>query len=122
MISPFQIVLLISLAANALLGYTYLGQRDDLTALKSNLQSMEQQRDGARRAASDCSDAVEDMRTLADKRLKAAATARAEASDAAKKANKRADDLLKSQPAVPGDMCASAQIRVDTWLQNRGQK
>ena len=62
------LALLASLAANGLLGWAYLGQRDDATQARADLGAMEQQRDGARADARACSDATDDLRTLADQR------------------------------------------------------
>lgn len=113
-ISPILIALIISLAANGVLGWSYLGQRDATTAATH-------QRDQARTDASACSDATEDLRTLANKRSTAAAPARAAAATAAKILSQRADATLSQQPKVPGDMCASMQALGDEWLQGRAK-
>lgn len=115
MMSPGQILVLASLAANAVLGWAYLGQRDETTAAAG-------QRDQARADATACSDAVEDLRELANKRNAAAAPARAAASAAAQGLNARADYTLSLQPRVPGDMCASMQALGDEWLKGRAAK
>lgn len=117
--NPILLALGISLAANGLLGWAYLGQRDDTTAAQTALRDMQGQRDGAREAASACSDAVDDLRTLADQRAKEADSARAQARKAAAGRNARADAILSAPPAVPGDDCASALVRVDQWLKGR---
>lgn len=113
-ISPILIALIISLAANGVLGWSYLGQRDATTAATH-------QRDQARTDASACSDATEDLRTLANKRSAAAAPARVAAATAAKSLSQRADATLSQQPTVPGDMCASMQALGDEWLQGRAK-
>lgn len=113
--SPILIALAVSVAANGVLGWAWLGQRDETTAAIT-------QRDQARGDASACSDAVDDLRTLADKRAKAAAPARAAASMAAQGLQRRSDYTLGLQPKVPGDMCASMQALGDEWLQGRAQK
>ncbi|MFM2254174.1 MAG: hypothetical protein RJB68_2511 [Pseudomonadota bacterium] len=117
--SPLHILILISLAANGLLGWAYLGQRDDTATAQAGLRDMEDQRDGARQAASACSDSVDDLRELADKRARDAALARAAAANAAQGYNQRADQILAAPAPVPGDVCASAQARVDDWLKGR---
>ena len=64
MIVPFQalaLALALSLAGNALLAKAWLGARDAR-------QAVALERDSARADASACSDATEDLRTLADKR------------------------------------------------------
>jgi hypothetical protein len=119
--NPIMIALAISLAANAALGWAYLGQRDDTTTAQTALRDMEGQRDGARQAASACSDSVDDLRELADKRAREAAAARAAAAGKAQGHNQRADAILAAPPKVPGDACASAQARVDDWLKGRAQ-
>ena len=113
--NPILAALLISLAANALLGWQWLSARDDAaTAIV--------QRDDARAAASACSDATDDLRTLADQRKKEADKARAAAAGKAKTHDQRADYTLGLRPKVPGDMCASMQALGDEWLQGRAQK
>lgn len=119
MMSPGQILILASLAANAVLGWAYLGQRDDTAIAKADLRAIEDQRDGARQAASACSDSVDDLRELADKRARDAAPARAAAASAAHGHNQKADAILATPAPVPGDACASAQARVNDWLKNR---
>lgn len=120
--SPLIVALAISVSANAALGWAYLGQRDDTTEARTALRDMEGQRDGARQAASECSDSVDDLRELADKRARDAAPARAAAASNAQGHNQRADTILSTPAPVPGDVCASAQARVDSWLQGRTTK
>ncbi len=119
--NPSLLALIISMAANGLLGWAYLGQRDDTTAAQTALRDMQGQRDGAREAASACSDAVDDLRTLADKRHAAAAPARAAAASAARDLQQRADYTLGLKPRIPTDACASMQVLGDEWLAGRGR-
>ena len=119
MMSPGQIIILTSLAANAVLGWAYLSQRDETATARANLRGMEGQRDGARQAASACSDSVDDLRELADRRGREAAQARAFAAGRARAHNQRADQILATPAPMPGDACASAQARVDDWLTGR---
>lgn len=119
--NPILIALTISVAANAALGWAWLGQRDETATAKADLRAMEGQRDGARQAASACSDSVDDLRELADKRARDAAPARAVAASAAQGRNQRADVILSTPAPVPGDACASAQARVDDWLKGRAK-
>lgn len=116
------LALLASLAANCLLGWAYLGQRDDATQARTDLSAMERQRDGTRQAASACSDAVDDLRTVADQRAIEAKAARAEAAAQARARHQKADVILATPPAVPGDDCQSAQVRVAGWLKGRAQQ
>lgn len=120
-INPILLALGLSLAVNGLLGWAYLGQRDDTTEARTALRDMESQRDGARQAASACSDSVDDLRELADQRAREAASARAAAASTAQGHNQRADTILATPAPVPGDVCASAQARVDSWLQGRAK-
>lgn len=119
--SPGQIIILLSLAANAVLGWAYLGQRDDTTQARAELKDMQGQRDGARGAASACSDSIDDLRELADQRGRDAAQARTAAAGKAQGHNQRADEILATPAPVPGDVCASAQARVDDWLKGRSK-
>lgn len=114
MLQALMAALCISLAGNTALGWAWVGARE--RAATSVLQ-----RDDARAAASACSDATEDLRDLADKRgaevKKAQALARADANGR----QQAAHTILSTPPAVPGDACASAQVRVDGWLRGRAQ-
>jgi len=108
------VILLVSLAANAALGWAYLGQRD-------NLAKATEQRDTARGDALACSDATEALRELAAKRSAAAAPARAAAASTARTYQQRADHTLGLQPSKPADLCASMQAMGDEWLQGRAR-
>lgn len=119
--NPILVALAISLAANAALGWAYLGQRDETTTAQANLRDMQGQRDGALGAASACSDAVDDLRALADKRAKDAAPARAAAASAARGHEQRADYTLGIKPRVQGDACAGLQSLGDEWLAGRAK-
>jgi hypothetical protein len=111
--------LAISVGCNGLLGWLYLGQRDDMVAAIANVGQATEQRDGARAAASACSDALDDLRTLADQRGREATAARTAAAGRSEKHNQRADQILSAPPVVPGNACASAQARIDGWLKAR---
>lgn len=119
--TPMQIILLVSLAANGLLGWAYLGQRDDATEARAAVSAKGQELAGARGAAQACSTAVDELRRLADKRAREAETARRAAGARKAAYDRQADAILAAPPAVPGDACASAQHRVDAWLQGRAQ-
>lgn len=110
---------MVSLACNGVLGWLYLGQRDDTATALASVGQATDQRDGARAAASACSDALDDLRTLADQRGAEAAAARTAAAGRAVQHNQRADQILAAPPAVPGNACASAQARIDDWLKAR---
>ncbi|MFV0676440.1 hypothetical protein [Variovorax sp. tm] len=115
--SPAQALLValgLSVAGNAALGWAWVGAREK--AATSVLQ-----RDDAMAAASACSDATEDLRALADKRAAEAKKAQAAARSVALGHEARAQTILATPAAVPGDACASAQIRVDAWIRGRAQ-
>lgn len=105
----------LSVAGNAALGWAWVGAREQ--AATSTLQ-----RDDARAVASACSDATADLRELADKRGAEAKKAQAIARDAATGRQRAAQTILSTPAAVPGNACASAQIRVDAWLRGRVQR
>ncbi|OJX11341.1 MAG: hypothetical protein BGO79_17395 [Delftia sp. 67-8] len=121
MLSAAVLALLASLLGNALLARAYLGQRDAATAARASVGEMTQQRDGARDLAAACSDAVDDLRDLADRRKREGDAARTSAAAQARTHEQRADEILAAPPAVPSDDCASAQHRVDNWLQGRAK-
>ena len=102
----------VSVAGNAALGWAWIGAREK--AATTVLQ-----RDDARAAASACSDATEALRELADKRAAEAKKAQAAARAAATQRQRAANTILSTPAAVPGDACASAQMRVDAWLRER---
>lgn len=113
--NPFIIALLLSFAANAMVAWGWLSARDKATTAI-------EQRDTARAAANACSDATDDLRTLADSRKKEADKARTSAAAQAKTHDQRADYTLGLRPKVPGDTCASMQALGDEWLQGGAQK
>ncbi len=119
-IAPMGYALIASAALNLLAGWAWLDQRDTVTTLRTEAKAQKRDLDAARADASACSDATDDLRTLADQRAKEADAARAQARKASATRAKRADAILAAPPAVPGDDCASARVRVDNWLKNRG--
>lgn len=67
-----------------------------------------------------CSAAAQSLETEAAERAKAAAEAVAKAEKAATDAKRRADAILATPAAAPGDDCKSAQMRAQAWLKGRG--
>lgn len=114
LLQALMVALGISVAGNAALGWAWVGARE--RAATSVLQ-----RDDARAAASACSDATEDLRDLANKRAAEAKKAQALARAAATGRQQAANAILSAPPAVPGDACASAQVRIDGWLRGRAR-
>lgn len=121
MIAPLSYALIASAALNLLAGWAWLGQRDTIATLRTEARAVQGKLDGAQADARACSDAVDDLRALADQRAKEADAARAQARKAAAGRNARADAILSAPPAVPGDDCASARVRVDQWLKGRAR-
>lgn len=117
--NPLHIILAMSAAANAALGWAYLGQRDDTTQARADLAGMERERDGARGAASACSDAVDALQEQAAQRAAVAAPVRAAAAKTAQQTDRRADYTLSLKPRHVGDSCASTQALADEWLRGR---
>ncbi|MET3915983.1 hypothetical protein ABID97_002765 [Variovorax sp. OAS795] len=114
LIQALLVALGLSVAVNAALGWAWVGAHE-----KAATTVVE--RDNARSAASACSDATEDLRDLADKRAAEAKKAQAVARAAATGRQQAAHTILSTPPAIPGDACASAQLRVDAWLKGRAQ-
>ena len=110
--NPILIGLILSMAANGLMGVAYLMARDRAAVVSTQL-------DDVRADARACSDATDDLRTLADKRKADADKARAAAAGKAATHEKRADYTLGLRPKHPTDMCASMQALGDEWLQGR---
>ncbi len=106
--SPLHIILAISLAANAALGWAYLGQRDAAVVAATETK----QADGV---AQQCSEGVKSLSTQAAKRHKEAASKVEAARQQAEDAGKLSIEILTTPPAVPGDSCASAQAALDAW-------
>ena len=112
--NPWAWALLISLGANAGLGWSYLGQRDKATVAVVKTEQ-------ATGAAVACSQGVDKLETQAAKRKAEAAPKIAAAQKLADAGDKRADEILATPATVPGDDCRSAQARVDTWWQGRAK-
>ena len=115
----FLALMAISLASNAALGMAYLGQRDATTTARDEASKIAGQRDGARAAANACTSAVEDLKVIAIRRTTEATTARLQAQSLERRYQTRADAIMAAPPAIPGNDCQSAQVRVDGWLQSR---
>ena len=110
--SPTRIVLAISLAFNALLGYAYLGQRDTATVAKTEKQQTVA-------VATKCSEGTQKLETLAGQRADNAKPKIKAAADKAREHEKQAQQIQATPPAVPGNACASAQAELDAWWETR---
>lgn len=90
-------------------------------SLQKQVASISAERDRAQEAAQACSASVQQLQELAARREKEAAKERAAAHARARLHQRRADAQLARPAAVPGDDYASARLRVDAWLAQRGQ-
>lgn len=116
------IALGVSLLANAGAAYVYLQQRDALTVAANNLEHAAGDTATARAAADACSASVDAMAVSAAVMASQLEAARTAAAAQAKVHNTKADKILATPAAVPGDDCASAQKRVADILASRNQK
>ncbi len=121
LLASVAVALLVSLLGNVILTRAYLGKRDDATEARAEVSAKTQEIAGVRGAALACSSKVDELRTLADRRASEAETARRAAGARAAAHDRKADAILAAPPAVPGDVCASAQVRVDAWIKGRAQ-
>lgn len=119
--SPAAVALAVSLCINAALGWLWLAVRDDVAAGKARIEAVQQERDVALITAQACSDGVQRLQALAESRAKEAAAARRQAAQTAADHARRADEVLAAPPAVPGDDCASARVRIGRWLKGRAR-
>lgn len=115
------VLLLVSLAANGVLTWAYLVQRDKATAARTAIIGVKGERDGARGAAQACSDGVEGLESAAAQRQVQAEPARAAAAAQAQALNQRADYTLSTAPVASGDACASVQALGSAWLKGRAK-
>jgi hypothetical protein len=112
-LNPLAVLLAVSVMGNLALGFAWNNARGELADVRNA-------RDEARGAASACSDATDDLRALADEREAKARKVQEAARQTALAHEAMAHQILSTPAAVPGDACASAQVRVDRWLEGRG--
>jgi hypothetical protein len=114
--SATQILLALSLLANAVLGWAYLGQRDKAVTYEV--------REGAAVATAElCSKGTDALDKAAGQREREARPARQAAQDKDRQHQAQAQQILAKPAAVPGDACASAQAVVDDfWARRQGAK
>lgn len=117
-----SIALGLSVLANVGAGYVYLQQRDALTIAGNDLEHAAGDTATARAAADACSASVEALATSAAVMASQLEAARTAAAQRAGHHYAKADKILATPAAVPGDACASAQKRVADILASRGQK
>lgn len=112
----------VSVLANAGAGYVYLQQRDALIVASNNLEHAAGDTATARAAADACSASVEALAASAAVMASQLEAARTDAAQRAGQHYAKADKILTTPAAVPGDACASAQKRVTDILASRNQK
>lgn len=105
-------LLVASLLGNAALGWAWIGARDGRAKAIS-------ERDAAQQLARECSRETERLAALADERAATSKKAQAVARTAALAREQLAQSILSTPPAIPGDDCGSAMVRVDAWLSGR---
>lgn len=105
-------LLLASLLGNAALGWAWIGARDSRAKAIS-------ERDTAQQLALECSRQTERLAALGDLRAAAAKKAQAAARTAALERGQLALSILSTPPAIPGDDCGSARVRINAWLTQR---
>lgn len=119
---PIPVYLLAaSVAINAALGVAWRRAGDHARELQAQIAAVTGERDHALQSAQACSDGVQRLQALAESRAREAAAARQQAAQAAAEHARRADAVLSAPPAVPGDDCASARVRVGDWLKGRAR-
>lgn len=120
--TPIPIYLLAaSVALNAALGVAWRRAGNHEHELQAQIAAVQSERDHALQSAQACSDGVARLQALAERREREAAAARRQAAQAAADHARRADAVLSAPPAVPGDDCASARVRVGDWLKGRAR-
>lgn len=109
--NPLSIILALSLIGNAALGYAYLSKRDTAVAATTNLEH-------AGADVKTCNASVDNLGTQAKANAEAAAPARKAAASAAAVKNAKADAILSTPAAVPGNDCKSATARANDWFKD----
>lgn len=103
-------------------GYAYLQQRDAAVEARTDLRHQQGATEAASLAANACSESVEALSVSAAVMASQLEGVRSAASKKAGVHYAKADKILSTPAAVPGDACASAQKRVYNILAARGQK
>jgi hypothetical protein len=116
------IALGLSALANIGAGYVYLQQRDALVIAGNDLTHAQGDTVTARAAADACSASVDALAASTAVIASQLEAARDAAAVQASQHYKRADKILATSAAVPGDACASAKKRVADILASRAQK
>ena len=117
------VVLLIALTLSDLVNvaavWEVLRLRDALTLARSDADQAADKESLARASADVCTQAVEALQLAGEGLKRERDQARAQAAAVAAGHKARADKILSTPAAVPGDACASAQARVAELLASR---
>ena len=117
------VVLLIALTVSGLVNVTAVGEvlrlRDALTLARSDADQAADKESLARASADVCTQAVGALQLVGEGLKRERDQARAQAAAVAAGHKARADKILSTPAAVPGDACASAQARVAELLASR---
>ncbi len=97
----------------------YVEQRDAATLARSDADHAADKESLARGSADVCTKAVEALQLVGEGLKSERDQARAQAAAVAAGRKVRADKILSTPAAVPGDACASAQARVTELLASR---
>ena len=108
------VALVISLVGNVFLGNAYLHQRDAKVKVETETVFV-------KAAATECSAGTAALATKAAANASAAAPARRAAASQAAQHNAKADVILATPPAAPGDGCKSAEAAIDAWWAERSK-
>lgn len=117
--AALALALLLSALGNVALGLLYLRQRDAITLARSDASHAGDAASLARASADVCTKAVDALQLVNDGLRQERDLARQQAAAQARGHNARADKILATPAAVPGDACASAQARVTELLASR---
>lgn len=116
------LALAVSVVGHIACGYAYLQQRDAWVEARTDLRHQKGATEAASLAANACSESVEALSVSAAVMASQLEGERAAAAKRAGTHYARADQILATPAAVPGDACASAQKRVNNIMAARGQK
>lgn len=116
---PLILALLVSLVGNLAQGWAYLHKRDAAILARSDADHAGEKESQARESADVCTKAVEALQLVGEGLKRERDQDRAQAAAAAVGHKARADKILSTSAAVPGDACASAQARVAELLASR---
>ena len=117
--ASLSLALLLSMLANTAQWLIYLQLRDAVTLARSDADHAAEKESLARASADVCTKAVDALQLAGEELKQERDQARAQAAAVASGHKARADKILSTPAAVPGDACASAQARVAELLASR---